>query len=61
MAEAGARGYRRLSLETGAQTGFLPAHALYLRHGFVPCGPFGDYRDDPNSRFFTLQIPSAEP
>ena len=33
---------------------FLPARALYARHGFVECGPFGDYREDPNSVFMTV-------
>ena len=53
---ARAKGVRRLSLETGAWDYFLPAHALYSRHGFAPCEPFGDYDDDPNSRFFTLAL-----
>ena len=53
LAEADRRGYRRLSLETGSQPHFEPARHLYRRHGFVPCAPFGSYRDDPNSAFFT--------
>ena len=56
LAEAGARGMRRLSLETGSWPYFLPARALYARHGFVECGPFGDYREDPNSVFMTLEL-----
>ena len=51
--EAARRGYRRLSLETGSQPHFVPARALYASFGFQPCGPFGDYRDDPNSVFMT--------
>ena len=47
------RGYRRLSLETGAQSAFDPARALYARHGFTPSPPFGSYREDPNSMFMT--------
>ena len=43
----------RLSLETGAQDHFAPARALYERFGFVPCGPFGSYREDPNSVFMS--------
>jgi len=54
--EAKRRGYRRLSLETGAAIAFEPARQLYARHGFVPCGPFGDYRPDPNSVFMTLEL-----
>ena len=51
--EAARRDYRRLSLETGSQPHFAPARALYASFGFQPCGPFGDYRDDPNSIFMT--------
>jgi putative acetyltransferase len=54
IGEAKARGYARLSLETGAMPFFEPARRLYLRHGFVPCGPFGSYKADPNSVFMTL-------
>ena len=50
------RGYQRLNLETGATEPFEPAHALYASAGFTFCGPFGDYRDDPNSVFMTLVI-----
>ena len=51
------RGYRRLSLETGAQAGFAPARQLYQSFGFLPCGPFGSYTLDPNSVFMTKQLP----
>ncbi len=37
------RGYTRLFLETGTGEAFEPAHALYRRNGFQPCGPFGGY------------------
>lgn len=53
---ARSRGYRRLSLETGAAEPFLPARSLYETFGFKYCGPFGDYRPDPNSVFMTLQL-----
>lgn len=56
IAEARGRGYARLSLETGAQDHFLPARALYARHGFTVCGPFGSYREDANSVFMTLVL-----
>jgi putative acetyltransferase len=56
VATARARGYLRLSLETGHGGPFDAAHALYTRFGFAPCGPFGDYSDDPFSRFFTLDL-----
>lgn len=51
--EATARGYRRLSLETGAMAFFEPARRLYRKFGFEPCGPFAAYKDDPNSVFLT--------
>lgn len=54
--EARRRGYRRLSLETGSMAHFEPARRLYARHGFVPCGPFGDYGEDPNSTFMTRPL-----
>ncbi|WP_163543575.1 GNAT family N-acetyltransferase [Occultella kanbiaonis] len=50
------RGYGRVSLETGSQEFFAPARSLYTRHGFAPCGPFGSYREDPNSVFMTLEL-----
>jgi putative acetyltransferase len=53
---ARADGLTRLSLETGSWSYFAPARALYARHGFAECGPFGDYRDDPNSVFMTLAL-----
>jgi putative acetyltransferase len=56
MAAARARGMARLSLETGSWPYFAPARALYARHGFVACPPFGDYREDPNSVFMTLVL-----
>lgn len=56
MAAARAHGMRRLSLETGAWPYFLPARAFYARHGFTYCGPFGEYRNDPNSVFMTLEL-----
>ena len=59
VAEAQGRGMTRLSLETGSWPYFAPARALYARHGFVPCGPFADYREDPNSVFMTLELPPA--
>jgi putative acetyltransferase len=46
MSEAKARGYTRLSLETGRPEPFLPAQQLYLSHGFTECPPFGDYVSD---------------
>ena len=56
IATARARGYERLSLETGAEPAFVPARTLYESAGFEYCGPFADYRLDPNSVFLTLRL-----
>ncbi|SDY86293.1 putative acetyltransferase [Lysobacter sp. yr284] len=56
LAEAARREYRRLSLETGSMDGFGPARSLYARYGFDYCGPFADYRDDPNSVFMSKAL-----
>jgi len=53
IAEAKRRGYRRLSLETGAMPYFKPAQALYRSFGLAECAPFADYNEDPNSVFMT--------
>ncbi|CAN7177114.1 GNAT family N-acetyltransferase [Variovorax paradoxus] len=53
---ARARGYERLSLETGTVEAFQPAQRLYESFGFAYCGPFGDYAEDPNSVFMTLHL-----
>ncbi|MGV8997626.1 MAG: GNAT family N-acetyltransferase [Parvibaculaceae bacterium] len=54
--EARARGYRRLSLETGSQASFEPARTLYARFGFQYGGPFANYMPDPNSVFMTIAL-----
>ena len=56
VAVAKARGYIRLSLETGASSSFLAAQALYESAGFLRCGPFADYREDPHSVFMTIRL-----
>jgi len=56
IAEARARGYRRLSLETGTMAAFAPARALYASAGFVPCEPFGSYFHSPNSTCMTMVL-----
>jgi putative acetyltransferase len=50
------RGYGRLSLETGAMSFFEPAHRLYAKFGFAPCGPFAHYKEDPNSVFMSKAL-----
>lgn len=59
IGEAGRRGYRRLSLETGSMKAFEPARQLYARTGFTFCGPFADYVEDPNSVFMTKELGPA--
>ena len=56
LEEAERRGYERVSLETGSMEGFAPARRLYARFGFVMCGPFAHYVEDPNSAFMTRAI-----
>jgi putative acetyltransferase len=56
MEMARQHGARRLSLETGAEAYFLPAAALYRKHGFAECEPFADYVVDPNSVFMTHKL-----
>jgi len=56
LSEARRRGYKRLSLETGTAGPFQAARNLYQSVGFRYCGPFGDYKPDPNSVFMTLDL-----
>jgi putative acetyltransferase len=56
---ARARGYRRVSLETGSMAEFAPARALYASAGFTPCEPFGDYVPSRNSTFMTMRLGPA--
>jgi putative acetyltransferase len=56
LREARARGYERVSLETGSMRFFEPARALYRKHGFCDCQPFADYTLDPNSVFLTKDL-----
>ena len=53
LREARARGYTRVSLETGRPDEFLPAQRLYESHGFAECPPFGDYVADQFSIYMT--------
>jgi putative acetyltransferase len=61
IAVARARGYRRLSLETGAGPAFAAARALYASARFTPCGPFADYDGSPNSAYMTLVLDDPKP
>jgi putative acetyltransferase len=53
-AEARALGLSSMKLETGDD--LFPAHRLYGRHGFVACGPFGDYTEGPHSVFMEKRL-----
>jgi putative acetyltransferase len=54
IGEARARGWKRLSLETGRGAMFEPALALYRSRGFVAGEAFGDYGPNPFSQFLHL-------
>jgi putative acetyltransferase len=56
LAEARHRGYTSLWLETGSMDAFIPARRLYEAYGFLYCGPFGDYAEDPHSVFMTFSL-----
>jgi putative acetyltransferase len=56
IAEAQARGYSRLNLETGSSEAFIPATRMYEARGFFACDPFADYVEDPFSRFYALSL-----
>lgn len=56
LAEARARGFNRVSLETGTIDLFAAARGLYTTENFEECGPFGDYVLDPLSVFMTRSI-----
>jgi|SRR4051794_35408619 putative acetyltransferase len=56
VAEATARGYQRLSLETGNTEPFAAALRLYASEGFQPWGPFAGYADTPFSSFLTRRL-----
>jgi len=54
--EARAVGYAQASIETGSMDYFAPARQLYASAGFVECGPFAGYVDDPNSTYMTRDL-----
>jgi len=58
IGEARARGYRRLSLETGSGPDFAAALALYRRRGFVDGPSFGGYAPTPFTTFLHLDLPA---
>lgn len=56
IAEARKWSMRSLWLETGSSAAFVPALRLYESMGFVRCGPFDGYTDDPFSVFMTREL-----
>ena len=52
--QAGAAGLRVFKLETGSWQS--EAIDLYSRSGYVRCGPFGEYAEDPNSVFMSKDV-----
>lgn len=60
LSHATDRGYRTVHLETGTQDYFAAARRLYERAGFVACPPFADYRLDPNSAFYRIDLTRTE-
>jgi putative acetyltransferase len=48
-------GRTTLRLETGIHQ--IPAVKLYEKFGFHRCGPFGEYREDPNSIYLEMFVP----
>ena len=56
LANARERKVARISLETGSMEFFAPARALYKKHGFDQCQPFGSYVEDPHSHYMTRTL-----
>ena len=56
VAKACARGYRKISLETGNSPDFAAALRLYDREGFVPSAPFGGYAPTDFTVFLTRDL-----
>ncbi len=56
LAVARARGYTRVSLETGRTEAFAPAVALYRKYGFENCTGFADYVVDDFNQCLTLEL-----
>lgn len=53
LAAARAKGFQRISLETGTPEPFVAAQMLYASEGFAECGPFANYVLDPYSLFMS--------
>ena len=49
-------GIKKLSIETGAGDFFSSARKLFKKFGFKTCAPFANYKEDPHSCYFDLEI-----
>jgi putative acetyltransferase len=56
IAKAQARGWKKLSLETGSGPAFEPALNLYRNRGFLEGAAFSDYESSPFSQFLHLSL-----
>ena len=56
LAEARARGYREVGLETGQHPVFGAAHGLYEQHGFRRTDRFADYLSDDFTQCMVLPL-----
>lgn len=56
LSNARVRKVARISLETGSREFFAPARALYKKHGFDQCQPFGSYIEDAHSHYMTRSL-----
>ncbi len=56
VAVARARGYRRISLETGTTASYVPAIALYKKRGFKSGDSFAGYAASDFNQFFHLDL-----
>lgn len=53
---ARSKGLTRLNLETGPPPHFNAANRFYEKHDFALCGPFGDYKTNDHSVFYTREL-----
>ena len=47
---------KKISIETGTGSFFIPARKLFDKCGFKICAPFADYKEDHNSCYMSLRI-----
>ena len=61
LGNAQARGYERLSLETGSGDAFEPALTLYRKYGFENGPAFADYKASEFNQFLHLNLQKNRP